>query len=184
MATEGGGGEDTHVNASESRTLVVLRHAKSAWPEGVPDARRPLGPRGLRDAPVAGRWLHDRGLVPEAVVCSPALRTRQTLELAAAGWDEAPPTEFDERIYAADGGELVEVVRGLDATVGTALLVGHQPGVQDLVEFLAAGTGGEAMARLRTKFPTSGIAVLALAGPWRDAAGRGARLLDFAVPRG
>ncbi|MCU7826661.1 SixA phosphatase family protein [Kitasatospora sp. DSM 101779] len=172
------------MNASESRTLVVLRHAKSAWPEGVPDARRPLGPRGLRDAPEAGRWLVDRGWVPQTVVCSPALRTRQTLELAAAAWDEAPPVVFDERVYAADGGDLVEVVRGLDPAVSTALLVGHQPGVQDLVEFLAVDSGGEAMERLRTKFPTSGLAVLALTGPWRSAAGSSARLLDFAVPRG
>ncbi|WP_030266866.1 SixA phosphatase family protein [Streptomyces sp. NRRL B-24484] len=172
------------MNASESRTLVVLRHAKSAWPEGVPDGRRPLGPRGLRDAPVAGRWLHGRGLVPDAVVCSPALRTRQTLELAAAGWEESPPVVFDERLYGADGDDLVEVVRGLDPAAATVLLVGHQPGVQDLVEFMAGGPGGEAMDRLRAKYPTSGVAVLALTGPWRDAASGSARLVDFAVPRG
>ncbi|PBC70521.1 phosphohistidine phosphatase [Streptomyces sp. TLI_235] len=172
------------VSGSEPRTLVVLRHAKSAWPDGVPDLRRPLGPRGLRDAPVAGQWLAARGLVPGAVVCSPSLRTRQTFELAAAAWEAVPPVVFDERIYAADAEELVEVVRGLDPAVGTALLVGHQPGVQDLVELLAAGTGGDAMDRLQTKFPTSAIAVLDLAGPWRSTAPNTARLRDFTVPRG
>ncbi|MFD9125704.1 SixA phosphatase family protein [Kitasatospora sp. NPDC059571] len=169
---------------STPRTLVVLRHAKSAWPDGVPDHRRPLGPRGLRDAPAAGRWLREEGLVPDTAVCSPALRTRQTFELAAAQWDAAPQAVFDDRIYAADTGSLIEVVRELDPAVGCALLVGHQPGVQDLVELLATGNGGEAMARLRTKYPTSGIAVLALDRPWRETVARTARLLDFAVPRG
>ncbi|MEV6205768.1 histidine phosphatase family protein [Kitasatospora sp. NPDC051914] len=173
----------------EARTLVVLRHAKSAWPEGVADARRPLGPRGLRDAPAAGRWLREQGLVPDAVVCSPALRTRQTLGLAAEQWDGAPPTVFDERIYAAEAEELLDVVRGLDPALGTVLLVGHMPGVQELVLLMTAGAGddggsGDDMERLQAKYPTSGIAVLGLGGPWRRTAEGTARLLAFAVPRG
>ncbi|WP_431676612.1 SixA phosphatase family protein [Kitasatospora sp. KL5] len=173
----------------EARTLVVLRHAKSAWPEGVADARRPLGPRGLRDAPAAGRWLREQGLVPDAVVCSPALRTRQTLGLAAEQWDGAPPTVFDERIYAAEAEELLDVIRGLDPALGTVLLVGHMPGVQELVLLMTAGAGddsssGDDMERLQAKYPTSGIAVLGLGGPWRRTAEGTARLLAFTVPRG
>jgi phosphohistidine phosphatase len=159
----------------DSRRLVVVRHAKSAWPDGVPDAQRPLNKRGRRDAPAAGRWLRDQVGQVDAVVCSPATRTRQTWELIAAELDGAPAPAFDERVYAAAAETLFAVVRGISDDVGSALLVGHNPGVADLVAMLADE---------ELEMKTSAIAVLGLTGPWADAQPGGATLIAYATPRG
>src|SRR5260370_8641785 len=85
----------------QNRTLVLFRHAKSAWPD-VPDHERPLASRGIRAAPVMGRWLRDAGLVPELVLCSTARRARETGQFAQAALAAAPPVSFDDRIYDDD----------------------------------------------------------------------------------
>lgn len=223
------------------RRLIVLRHAKSAWPEGVPDHERPLAGRGRRDAPAAGRRLYEAGYTPDLVVCSTARRTRETWDLAAAellvrgaaavpsepvealreaGVPEAvcsevgrpaaagPEVVFEPRVYEASAPALLGAVRdavGPGAGAGvlvargggggggggrsrgrcrTVLLVGHQPGVQELVLSLAGSGDEEALARVRTKFPTSAFAVLALPGAWDGLVPGAAVLADFVVPRG
>lgn len=169
---------------SAPRRLVVLRHAKSAWPEGVPDHERPLNARGLRDAPAAGRWLREAGHVPDLVLCSSARRTRHTWELAAAQLDTTPPVHYEQRLYGADDTELLDAVRQVPADVGTLLLVGHSPGVQDLTVLLTGEATDDTLQRVQTKFPTSGIAVLTWNGPWQALAPGAALLTDFAIPRG
>ena len=167
------------------RRLVVLRHAKSAWPQGVPDHERPLAARGRRDAPAAGRTLAEAGLLPDLALCSTAVRARQTWELARAEWAAPPPVRHDPRLYAAEVPDLLGVVRETPDEVGTLLLVGHNPGLEELVLELAGDARGDALDELRTKFPTSAIAVLAWQGPaWRSLT-PGAALLEWtAVPRG
>ncbi|WP_330292518.1 SixA phosphatase family protein [Streptomyces sp. NBC_00576] len=163
------------------RRLVVLRHAKSAWPTGVDDHDRPLGPRGLRDAPAAGRALAEADCLPDLALCSTAERARRTLELAAAEWGAPAPVRHDPRLYGADVPELLAVVREVPPTVGTLLLVGHNPGLEELVLELA----GDALDTVRTKFPTSAVAVLAWHGDsWHDLAPGTALLTDMIVPRG
>jgi len=159
----------------ESRRLVVVRHAKSAWPDDVPDPQRPLNPRGRRDAPAAGRWIRDRVGHLDAAVCSPATRTRQTWALIAPQLDGAPDPVFDDRVYAASEETLLAVVRGIPADAGSVLLVGHNPGVSDLVGSLS----GEHL-----EMKTSAIAVLGLPGGWADAAPGRATLIDHGTPRG
>jgi phosphohistidine phosphatase len=159
----------------DSRRLVVVRHAKSAWPDDVPDAQRPLNKRGRRDAPAAGRWLRDRVGQVDAAVCSPATRTRQTWELIAAELDGAPDPAFDERVYAATVETLLAVVRGISDDVGSALVVGHNPGVADLVAMLADE---------ELEMKTSAIAVLGLTDSWADAQPGRATLIAYATPRG
>ncbi|GAA5133766.1 SixA phosphatase family protein [Pseudonocardia adelaidensis] len=159
----------------DPRRLVVVRHAKSAWPDGVPDPQRPLNARGRRDAPEAGRWIRDHVGHLDAVVCSPATRTRQTWRLIAAELDEPPDPVVDDRVYAAAVDTLLAVVRALPDDVGSALLLGHNPGVTELV---AALTAEEA------EMKTSAIAVVELGGPWAGAAPGRARLADRATPRG
>ncbi|MFF8837378.1 SixA phosphatase family protein [Streptomyces sp. NPDC015130] len=166
------------------RRLVVLRHAKSAWPEGVPDLDRPLGPRGLRDAPAAGRSLAETGVLPDLVLCSPARRTRQTWDLAAAELAAAPPVRHDPRLYGADADELLDVLHGVPDETGTLLLVGHNPGLEDLVLLLAADGAGDALDRVRTKFPTSVTAVLTWHGSWPELRPGGAFLTGLVIPRG
>lgn len=165
--------------------LIVLRHAKSAWPEGVPDHERPLAGRGRRDAPAAGRRLYVTGCVPDLVICSTARRTRQTWDLVAAQLGASPEVVFEPRVYEASASTLVAVLRDVPERWRTVLLIGHQPGVQDVVLSLAGGGEAEALARARVKYPTSAIAILSLSGPaWRHLAPGTATLDDFTVPRG
>ncbi|WP_225804050.1 histidine phosphatase family protein [Streptomyces sp. NK15101] len=166
------------------RRLFVLRHAKSAWPEGVADRDRPLGPRGLRDAPAAGSFLAESGVLPDLVLCSPARRARRTWELAAAELDGPVPARHDPRLYGAEAPELLDVLHGVPDEVAALLLVGHNPGLEELVLLLAARGVGDALDRIRTKFPTSAIAVLTWSGTWTDLRPGEALLTDLAIPRG
>jgi phosphohistidine phosphatase len=157
------------------RTLVLLRHAKSDWSGGEPDAARPLAKRGRRQAPEAGGWLaaHLDGI--DLAVVSTATRARSTWDLVAGELEEPPPVRFDERVYAASDRELHDVVRGLPEDVRTVVLVGHNPGLEDLVLRL---TGEWA------PLPTSAVAVLDVRGPWSTLREGRARLRTAGRPPG
>jgi phosphohistidine phosphatase len=157
------------------RHLVVVRHAKSAWPDGVPDRERPLNGRGRRDAPAAGRWLRDHIGHVDTAVCSPATRARQTWELVAGELADPPAVTLDDRVYGATVTTLLAVVRDLPEPAGTSLLVGHNPGLEELVALLTGEEPG---------MKTSSVAVLAWSGGWTDADGGTAELRDHATPRG
>jgi phosphohistidine phosphatase len=156
------------------RTLVLLRHAKSDWSTEQPDAQRPLAERGRRDAPAAGRWLTSNVERIDLVVCSPAIRARQTWDLAGAEL-HGPPVRFDERVYAASAPDLLALVRALPDDVGTVVLVGHNPGMEDLAS---------ALAGQNVPMKTSSVAVLSWPGTWTDAGSDGGRLTAHATPRG
>jgi len=181
------------MTASAHRTLVLLRHAKSAWPDLL-DHERPLAGRGRRDAPVMGRWLRKAGHVPDQVLCSSARRARETWQLAQPALKAAPPVSFEDPIYLASAGQLLDLVRQAPRAVKTLLIVGHDPGIPDLAFLLAgppspAGGGGSGIAppaafeRMRAKFPTAAIAVLELTGTWRQLSPGTARLASFVIPR-
>jgi phosphohistidine phosphatase len=170
------------VSAPEAeRRLVLLRHAKSDWPD-VADHERPLAKRGRRDAPVAGRWLGKSGYVPDAVICSTARRARETWELAAGGLAEAVPgvaplVRYEERVYEATVLGLLMLVREFPDDWRTALIVGHNPGLAELTVGLAAPPPEPPAA-----FPTAAVAALGLPGDWVLAGPGEGRLLAFAVP--
>ncbi|MGN6577815.1 MAG: SixA phosphatase family protein [Nocardioides sp.] len=149
-----------------ARTLVLVRHAKSDWSHGLPDRERTLAPRGRRQAPEAGLWIREHLDPLDLAVVSPAVRARSTWELVAAQLGDVA-TRVDERVYAASAEELLEVVRGLPGRARTVALVGHNPGLEDLLELL---TGEWAT------MPTSALAVLELAGDWADASSGSATL--------
>jgi phosphohistidine phosphatase len=151
------------------RTLVLLRHAKSDWSHDEPDLARPLAKRGRRQAPEAGGWLAANLHRLDLAVVSPANRARSTWDLVAARLDSPPPTRVDDRVYAASVDELLEVVRELPAELERVVLVGHNPGLEDLVETLAGRW---------VPLPTSALAVLELNGPW-SAAGPGSAELTM-----
>jgi len=157
-----------------ARTLIVIRHAKSDWGQGVPDAERPLNERGRREAPLIGRWLIDNVERLDLVVCSTAARARQTWRLASAKLRPAVRARYDERIYGAGPDELMSVVEDLDDAAGTAALVGHNPALAELVETLS----GE-----RVELKTSAVAVLRWEGTWADVWARRAALVTHATPR-
>ncbi|MFE7774176.1 SixA phosphatase family protein [Streptomyces sp. NPDC057445] len=176
--------ESGPVNEPDAARLVLLRHAKSAWPPDAADHERPLAPRGRRDAPAAGRLLRETGCVPDLVICSTARRARETWDLAAEQLGVEVPVRYDERVYGADPAELIDVLRQVPAGVGTALLVGHNPGMEDLAAGLTGGAEGDALVRMTEKFPTSAYAVLGFAGGWPALAPGSARLTAFVVARG
>jgi len=160
-----------------TRTLIVLRHAKSDWPD-VPDEERPLAKRGRRDAPRIGQWLRDRGYRPDVVVCSPARRARQTWKLVAPELGGSPDVRFEPRAYGASAMTLLYLIRELPGQYRTALLLGHNPGLEELTASLAGGDGPRPEIRL----PTAGVAVLEFAGDWPGLTPGQARLLDTVVP--
>ncbi|KUM99200.1 phosphohistidine phosphatase [Streptomyces yokosukanensis] len=175
----------TRAGTGPLRRLVVLRHAKSAWPEGVEDHRRPLASRGLRDAPAAGRALAEADCLPDLALCSTAVRARRTWELASAEWGTPPPVRYDSRLYGADVPDLLEVIREAPPEVETLLVVGHNPGLEELVLELARDGLDDTLDQVRTKFPTSAIAVLSWHGTgWPALGPAGGLLTSFTVPRG
>ena len=161
---------------------MLLRHAKSAWP-GVPDRDRPLAKRGRRDAPKIGRWLRDRGYLPDAVVCSAARRTRQTWKLVARELGGSPSVRFEPRAYDASALTLLYLARELPSQCRAALLIAHNPGLSDLATSLAGRSAEDGSSQPpELMLPTAGAVVLEFAGDWPGLAPGQARLLDFVVP--
>lgn len=167
------------------RRLMLLRHAKSDWSQaGLHDHDRALAPRGRAAAARMGVHLAARGLTPDCVLVSTALRTRDTWSLLAAALPARPAT-FDERIYEASAAALLDVIRATPSACRSLLVIGHNPGLQSLALLLAKDDGGgNALARLAEKFPTAALAVIDLpADGWADIRARSGRLESFVVPR-
>jgi phosphohistidine phosphatase len=165
---------------SDHRTLLLMRHAKSDYPDGVPDHDRPLAPRGIRQAGLAGDWLRANAPTVDAVLCSTATRARQTL--TNTGIDA--PVRYSELLYGATPGTMIEEVNGTADTVATLLVIGHEPTMSTLALILADDTTDPAAAeRISVKFPTSAIAVLGVTCAWKDLEPGRAALTGFEVPR-
>ena len=163
--------------------LMLLRHAKSNWPTGVADPDRPLAARGREAAPVMGRYLANELLLPDLVLVSPALRTAETWQLVAPMLPEKPGTRYEPRIYEAKVERLLRVVQETEPGVRTLLMIGHNPGFEDLAALLTGHGDRYAAARMSQKFPTCGLAVLDFAvEDWRDVELRGGRLDRFVTP--
>lgn len=156
-------------------TLILLRHAKSDWSGNEPDLRRSLAARGRRQAPDAGRWLDTNVDRIDLAVVSPATRARQTWDLAAALLGTTPLTRIDDRVYAASARQLISVVRELPSNLHSVVLVGHNPGLEDL----AFAVTGEP-----TSMPTSAIALITWPGTWPAAGHDSATLRASGRPPG
>ena len=163
------------------RTLLLLRHAKSDYPQGVADHERPLAPRGEREAGLAGDWLRAHAPAVDAVLCSTATRTRQTLARSRID----APVNFVDRLYDATAGAVIEEINRTEPDVQTLLVIGHEPAMSSVALGLATADGSNTTAaeRISTKFPTSAIAVLRTGQPWDQLALSGAALVGFHVPR-
>lgn len=165
------------------KTLCLLRHAKSGWDDPLlRDFDRPLNARGRRAAAAIGGAMKAAGMAFDHVRASPAMRVRQTLDAAAVGFGPLPAT-FDEGIYLASAATLLDLVHGFDDAHGVALLVGHNPGLEELLMLLVP-PGGELRAEVEEKYPTATLAVIEadVAGWGLVAAGEG-RLTRFVRPR-
>lgn len=164
----------------QSRTLVLLRHAKSSYPDGLPDHDRPLAPRGRHEAQRAGDAITQLTNSVDAVLCSTAARARQTL--GATGI--VAPTTFADDIYAATSGAILTLIRRQPDTAQTLLVVGHAPGIPGLALALAGERSDPAaIAALHAGYPTSAIAVLTSDYGWSGLGSTDTRLVSFIVPR-
>jgi phosphohistidine phosphatase len=170
------------VVSDTTRRLMLLRHAKSDWPD-VSDHSRPLAKRGRRDAPAVGRWLREHGYQPDVVVCSTARRTRQTWELMAPELGGSPSVTFEPRAYDASALSLLYLARELPSSYRAALLIGHNPAISELAASLAEQSAGDDAPPPPTlRFPTAAVAGLEFAGDWPALTSGQARLLDFTTP--
>lgn len=158
-----------------SRTLVVMRHAKSSWGDpSLSDFDRPLNKRGERDAPEMGRRLKSEGYQCELMIVSPAVRARMTAERVAEQIGYSPEAiVFDQRLYMADIANYLDVIAGVDESVNHLLIVSHNPGSEALITHLS----GEAFE----KFPTAAYALLEVEGSWK-AMGT-VHFIDFDFPK-
>jgi phosphohistidine phosphatase len=169
---------------NNGRTLVLVRHGKSSWDYDVDDHERPLSGRGRRDAEALGRLLSQRSLRPDLVLCSTATRTKQTWEYAKAGGAAAGEIQYLRDIYHAWVPELLMLIRDVPDEIHTVLVLGHAPGIPDLVEHLCVRTDSPDWAQMDNKFPTSALAVVNVPGSWAELGKGRAELASFVVPRG
>jgi phosphohistidine phosphatase len=164
------------------KRLRLLRHAKSGWDEpGLDDRARPLAPRGRKATRRLARWIAENDVRPGLVLCSPALRARETIDplLDALG---APEVVIDERLYHASASGLLHCVRELADTLDEVLLVGHNPGLADLSLMLARP--GALRDRVAAKLPTGAFATLeADGGRWGAIGPATADLVGLVLPR-
>lgn len=158
------------------KTLLLLRHAKSSWDEpSLRDFDRPLAARGKRDAPRIGKALAERGPLPEVIVSSPAARTRATIKAvaAAAGLEVEPG--FEDSVYGASSAELIKLIRRLPGDRDCVMLVGHNPGFEDLVTRLSG---------VSSRMPTAALACIEFqAGRWEDIEDGAGRLVWLLTPK-
>ena len=165
------------------KTLTLLRHAKSDWddPE-LRDFDRPLNARGARAAVTMGRHMRALGLAFDHILASPATRVEQTLAQVESGYGAALTPEWDRRIYLAPVTTLLELVHALPESAEHVLMVGHNPGLEELT-LLLVPHGGPMRGEVEVKFPTATLAEIGFDGSWADVATGEGRLLRFVRPR-
>ena len=171
------------------RTLTLLRHAKSGYDDPLlRDFDRPLNDRGRRAAMTIGGWLRqsvDTGTIADFdhVAASPAVRVRQTIDGVEAGMHARLAPLYENRIYLASSATLVELVAGFADHHRHALLIGHNPGLEDLLLELVP-PGGALRAEAEAKYPTATLARLEIAiDRWAQVDGGRAVLTHFIRPR-
>jgi phosphohistidine phosphatase len=167
------------------RRLLLLRHAKSSWDTpGLPDLERPLAPRGRRAARQLAQLMAKRRWVPDLVLCSPAERVRETWQLMAPPLGERISCKTLRTIYPGAPSRLLATLHRVSDTASTLLLIGHNPGLASLAASLCGGGSKEALERMRKKFPTAGLAVIAFdAEHWSEIAAGDGTLEAFVRPK-
>lgn len=167
------------------KTLIVLRHAKSGWDDpGLRDFDRPLNAKGQRAARLMGQTLASLGLRFDHVIASSAVRVRETIDDFGRGYGDLTPPEWDKTLYLASADTLIDHVHALPDTASRVLLVGHNPGLEDLVLMLTPDDGAGSRDAVEEKFPTASVAEIDLAVErWADAKAGGGVLVRFIRPR-
>jgi len=165
------------------RRLMLLRHAK-AVPQGLlADENRPLAERGQQDMASIAAFVASRGLTPDLALVSPSLRTRETWDLLLPAFPTAPAHRFEPRLYASSVENVLHLVRETHAGIATLLLVGHNPGFEELAHLLSGAGQTDALIRFGGSMPTASLAVIDLSGDWPAIEPRTGRLEIFVTPK-
>jgi phosphohistidine phosphatase len=168
------------------KQLLLYRHGKSSWDDpDLEDFDRPLAKRGRKAAPLMGRTLAARDLVPDRVLCSAAVRTRETWELTAGEFGAMPEAKTLRSLYLASPAQILQQVHRTSDTVQRLMVVGHNPGLENLALRLAGGMGDSPdLELMRAKFPTCALAVIRLdAARWAETGPETTRLDAFLRPK-
>jgi phosphohistidine phosphatase len=167
------------------RRLLLLRHAKSSWADPKhEDFERPLNSRGISGAKAVAAHFSATKLKPDLVLCSAALRARATLAELMPALARDTRISVERRLYMASAPRLLEAVRDTDDAVRTLLLIGHNPGLENLARLLAGSGPDEMLSAMAAKFPTAALAVFDFdADRWRDIGKGTGTLAEFTIPR-
>ncbi|HKY82458.1 MAG TPA: histidine phosphatase family protein [Sphingobium sp.] len=168
------------------KRLTLLRHAKSDWDDPVArDFDRPLNRRGKKAALLIGQFARGRKMQFDLLVASPAARVVQTLDTFLEGYGHPFELHWDRRIYLASAPTLLDVIRDLPDTIDSAIMAGHNPGLEELILELVPDDGASSLREdVEVKFPTASLAVLDLAiDRWADVTQNVATLVSFTRPR-
>ena len=167
------------------RRLLMLRHSKADRSQpGEPDRDRPLIERGRKDAARVGAYMAVHGLLPDRVLISPAHRTQETWKYLASALRPAPGAATAERLYNATPHAILAVIKDAPASAHTLLVIGHNPGLQELATLLIASGDIEARERLGEKLPTSGLVIVDFpVDAWSELHPHSGRLERFVSPR-
>ena len=171
------------------KILYLLRHAKSSWDDPLlADEERPLSPRGRRAATAMAHYFRRDGVAPDRILCSPSLRTRQTLDHLVpvlTGPGNGGAVRFEPAIYEAAPQHLLKLIQTTSPGIPSLLLIGHNPGLASVAEHLLAPDGHDAsLAHLQRKFPTGALATFQFPdGEWESLRPGSCRLLSFVRPR-
>jgi phosphohistidine phosphatase len=166
-------------------SLLLLRHAKSSWGDpGLADIDRPLADRGRKAATVMAEEMVRRGWLPDRVLVSPSRRTRETWAIVEARLDAAPVARLVPELYEASASGLLPILRGIPEDAKTALVIGHNPGMEELAQDLSGpGSAVAALSVLERKFPTAALARFTVEGRWSGLGRTTARLTHFVRPK-
>jgi phosphohistidine phosphatase len=164
-------------------TLHLLRHAKAVPQEGEgADRNRPLEKRGRRAAEAVAEWVAEHKVAPSLVVCSPSVRTRQTLDIVSSSFKRPPEILFEDGLYLASAHQLLVRLHHLPEKVKEVMLVGHNPGFHDLAIMLSDVTSGRLIDRLGG-FPTGALVTFRVEVPWAALDRRRAELIEVVAPK-
>ena len=160
------------------KKLYLVRHAKSSWkqPE-LSDFERPLNKRGKRDAPFMGNILNEKGIMPDLIISSPAVRAYTTARIIAEEIGYPPEKiETNEDIYEASAGEILDIINGIEDHNNTVMIFGHNPGFTSLSNYLSG--------KFIDNIPTCGISIIEFdVDKWEDVVLNGGKLISFEFPK-
>lgn len=167
------------------KKLFLLRHAKSDYPANVnDDHERPLNKRGENDSRKMGEYFKKNNINPDVILCSDAKRTSSTIEnIIRAAWFNKKPA-FLKSLYLATPGEILKELAKIDNSNNSALVVAHNPGIEQLAKILIKTGNYEALSRIRIKYPTCALTILEInSANWQEINPASADIIDFITPK-